>query len=211
MQYNDELIDLEGDRLTVARTVSRLTPAPLINLYVGIIIALTSPIGLGPILGYVEVILICIMFMVILPVVPIILAAWKGSVDLDVSERANRPKFFLNAILWYMLAYIIYGLLQCDVMRVLSAAYITVTTGVLIANQVSKVSVHGAGVGGPGTALIFIYGILALPVVLLWIGVVWSRTYLKQHTLIQSIMGVTMGVLITIATYTILYVPIVYL
>ncbi|MBD3406803.1 MAG: hypothetical protein GF411_11870 [Candidatus Lokiarchaeota archaeon] len=211
MQYNDQIIGLEGEHIQAARIISRLTPAPLINLYVGIIIAYTSPIGLGPILDPSGSIIICLVFMVILPVSPIIFSAMRGSTDLDVSERVNRHGFFIFAILCYVLSYVVYAIFQCDVMRILSAAYITVTTGVLLSNTISKISVHGAGVGGPGTALIFYYGLIALPVIVLWILVVWSRVKLKQHSLPQAIGGVALGMIITTATYVTLYVPIVHL
>ncbi|MHA1290923.1 MAG: hypothetical protein ACTSPB_26360, partial [Candidatus Thorarchaeota archaeon] len=68
------------------------------------------------------------------------------------------------------------------------------------------VSVHGAGIGGPGTALFFVFGWLALPVVFAWILVIWSRTVLKQHTLKQSIAGVMLGIVITFCTYPFVYI-----
>ncbi|MHA1904590.1 MAG: hypothetical protein ACXADL_03660 [Candidatus Thorarchaeota archaeon] len=204
MKYGDEDIGLHGNRIVVARIISRITPAPLINLYAGIIIAFTSPIGLGPLLTPWTSLGICIIFMVVLPITPILYDAYKGRVDLDVSEQSMRTKFFLFAILCYALAYIAYWITQCDVMRLLSAAYFAVTLGIMIATLQSKVSVHSAGIGGPGTALLFVYGILATPVLLVWVVVVWARTELKQHTFLQSTAGLVIAILITIATYSIL-------
>lgn len=103
-----------------------------------------------------------------------------------------------------MIAFSIYYVVNAEVMLHLSGAYITVTTGVMLVNRISKVSVHGAGVGGPGTALIIEYGLLAAPIIIIWILVVWSRTALKQHTLIQSLSGVLLAAAITILTYYIL-------
>ena len=142
--------------------------------------------------------------MVILPVTPIIYGAWRGSVDLDVSEQAMRGRFFLYAIVFYTVAFDIYTLAFCDVMAWLSAAYITVTAGIMIATKWSKVSVHAAGVGGPGTALFFMYGILAWPVVIIWSLVVWSRVVLRQHSLTQSLSGLFLAIVITIITYLLL-------
>jgi membrane-associated phospholipid phosphatase len=181
-----------------------LTPAPLFDLYVGIIFVVSSPIGLGPILSPWVALLICIIFMVTLPVVPIVYEAWRGKVDLDVSEQALRGKFFLYAIIFYVIAFDIYTVASCDVFAWLSAAYITVTTGVMIANKWSKISVHAAGVGGPGTALFFIYGLFAWPVILVWTLVVWSRVYLQQHSLKQALGGILLSIVITMVTYLIL-------
>ncbi|MHA1926469.1 MAG: hypothetical protein ACW974_11185, partial [Candidatus Thorarchaeota archaeon] len=59
--------------------------------------------------------------------------------------------------------------------------------------------------GGPGTALLIVYGWTAWPVTILWIAVIWSRTVLKQHSLSQSFAGVMLGILITLPTYWLLY------
>jgi membrane-associated phospholipid phosphatase len=206
MKYGDEVLDLHGRRVAVARVISRLAPAPLINLYVGIIFSLFSPIGLGPILTPFSNILLCIIMMVILPITPILYSAMKGVVDLDVSEWESRTKFFLFSLPFYAGAFIVYSLLNCVVMSALAAAYFTVTSGVTIANQKSKVSVHGAGIGGPGTALFFVFGWFALPVIIVWILVIWSRTILKQHSLKQSVAGVLLGIIITLFTYPFVYI-----
>lgn len=206
MKYGDELLDLHGKHVTLARLISRTTPAPLINLYVGIIYSFFSPIGLGPVVTPTGSLLLCIIFMVILPVMPIVLEAMRGKVDLDVSIRETRPKFFVFALVVYFLAYSVYTFLGCVIMSALAAAYFTVTLGVAITSLRTKVSVHGAGVGGPGTSLIYVYGLLAVPVVFVWVIVIWARTTLKQHTLIQAIAGVLLGVIITLLTYPFVYI-----
>jgi membrane-associated phospholipid phosphatase len=90
-------------------------------------------------------------------------------------------------------------------MLALAASYFTVTFGVMIATYFSKISVHAAGIGGPGTALLIVYGQIALPVVLIWFAVIWSRKTLQQHSLKQSIIGVLIGIVITMLTYSIFY------
>ncbi|MHA1960444.1 MAG: hypothetical protein ACW99U_09445 [Candidatus Thorarchaeota archaeon] len=205
MKYSDEILGLSGPRVTLARVISRVTPAPLINLYVGTIMSFLPAKWLGPVLDGFTSVLICIVFMVALPIVPIIYSAWKGEVDLDVSARRMRPKFLLFAMLCYSLAYLVYWWALCDVMRVLAAAYFTVTLGVLAGTLVTKISVHGAGVGGPGTALIYAYGLPALPVILLWGAVIWSRSELRQHTVMQTLGGVSLAIAITWLTYLWLY------
>ena len=206
MKYGDELLELHGRRITVARVISRLTPAPLINLYVGILFSFYSPIGLGPVLTPISNILLCTIMMVILPITPIIYSARKGTVDLDVSDWESRTKFFLFSLPVYALAFLVYSMFGCIIMSALAAAYFTVTSGVTIANQKSKVSIHGAGIGGPGTALFFVFGWIAFPVILVGILVIWSRTTLAQHSLVQSIAGVMLGIVITLCTYPFVYI-----
>jgi membrane-associated phospholipid phosphatase len=145
--------------------------------------------------------------MVILPIVPIVYEAWKGNVDLDVSERESRTKFFMFSMICYIIAFVVYGYFGCHIMSTLAAAYFAVTTGVLVVSLRSKISVHGAGVGGPGAALIYVYGPPALTVAIVWILVIYSRITLKQHSLRQSITGVILAILISWGTYFFIYQP----
>lgn len=207
VKYHDEILELEGNWVALSRLISRLTPAPLINLYVGIIFSIASPIGLGPILNPLSSVLICLVVMVILPISPIVYEALKGNVDLDVSERESRTKFFLFSMICDLIAFSLYSYLGCHIMSTLAAAYFSVTLGVLLVSLKSKISVHGAGVGGPGAALIYVYGPLALVVGIIWILVICSRVSLKQHTLEQSVGGVALGVIIAWVTYFYIYFP----
>ncbi|MFW9926498.1 MAG: hypothetical protein ACFFDM_06985 [Candidatus Thorarchaeota archaeon] len=207
MKYHDELLDLSGRHVKISRIISRITPAPLVNLYVGIIFSLISPIGLGPILDPFSSILICTIIMVLLPIVPIVYEAWKGNVDLDVSVRESRTKFFIFSMMCDVLAFSVYSYLGCHIMSTLAAAYFTVTLGVTVVSLKWKISVHGAGVGGPGAALVYVFGAIALLVVLVWILVIWARTTLKQHTIEQSVGGVFIAFVISWTTYILLFLP----
>jgi membrane-associated phospholipid phosphatase len=206
LKYGDELIGLHGTKVAIARFVSRVTPAPLINFYVGIIFSWFSPIGLGPILTPLESLLVCILLMVVLPITPILIEATRGNTDLDVSQRESRTKFFLFSLLCYSLSYLVYSYLDCTIMSSLSAAYFTVTLTVTLATLKSKISVHGAGVGGPGMALILVFGLTAFPIVLVWIAVIWARIILQQHSISQSIAGVLIGIIITAMTFPFVYI-----
>ncbi|MFW9807199.1 MAG: hypothetical protein ACFFFK_10770 [Candidatus Thorarchaeota archaeon] len=207
MKYHDEVLDLKGPSITLSRLISRLTAAPLVNLYVGVIFSLASPIGLGPVLTPLSSILICILIMVILPPAPIVYEAWKGNVDLDVSERETRTKFFLFSMMCDVVAFAIYNYFDCLVMSTLAAAYFTVTLGMMLVTLRWKISVHGAGIGGPGTALIYVFGPIAYGVILVWILVIFSRITLKQHTIGQAAAGVILSCAITIITYLLFYLP----
>jgi membrane-associated phospholipid phosphatase len=205
LKYGDELIDLKGRKITIARVISRASPAPLINFYVGIVFSFYSPIGLGPFLTASSSLILCIILMVISPILPILYEAWRGRIDLDVSVRESRIKFFIFSLICYAFSYVIYWMLDCPIMNSLAAAYFTVTLGVALFSLRTKISVHAAGVGGPGTALIYVYGLPATPVILLWIAVVWARTTLKQHSISQSVAGILLGVIITAITYAFVF------
>jgi membrane-associated phospholipid phosphatase len=143
--------------------------------------------------------------MVILPVAPIVYEAWRGNIDLDISDQEKRVKFFGFALVCYFLASIVYWNVECEVMLVLALSYFTVTTGVMLATFESKVSVHVAGVSGPGTALLLIYGFLASPVIIVWLVVIWARLTLQQHSMKEVLTGLLLGICITFVTYTVFY------
>jgi membrane-associated phospholipid phosphatase len=100
-----------------------------------------------------------------------------------------------------------YAFLGRHIMSTLAAAYFTVTLGVTIVSYRWKISVHGAGVGGPGAALIYVYGAVAIFVAIIWILVIWARTTLKQHSLEQSVGGVLLAIIISWTTYFFLFLP----
>lgn len=205
MKYSDEMMNLDGRKVDFARIISRITPAPLINLYVGTIISYTSPITLGPVLTPLTSLIICILLMVIMPVAPIVFEAWRGNIDLDISNQEKRAKFFGFALVCYFIASIVYWQFECEVMLVLAMSYFAVTSGVMLATFESKVSVHVAGVSGPGTALLSIYGLLASPVIIIWLAVIWARLTLQQHSMKEALMGLLFGICITLVTYTVFY------
>ncbi len=205
MKYYDETLGLTGRRVLLARAISRVVPAPFVNLYVTLIMSYFPPESLGPYLNPLSVVLICLALMVVLPLSPIVFQAWRGKVDLDVSTREMRLRFFMFSLVCYALAYVVYWFFQCGLMSVLAAAYFGVTLAVMISTLRTKVSVHAAGVGGPGAALLYVYGVLAVPVLALWVAVVWARTFLKQHTLAQSVAGLVIGAIVTYFVYALLY------
>ena len=205
VKYYDETLGLTGRRVLLARVISRVVPAPFVNLYVALIMSYFPPKSLGPHLNPLSIVLICLVLMVVLPLSPIVYQARRGKVDLDVSTREMRLRFFMFSLVCYALAYVVYWIFQCDLMSVLAAAYFGVTLAVMISTLRTKVSVHAAGVGGPGAALLYVYGMLAVPVLALWVAVVWARTFLKQHTLLQSVAGLLIGAIVTYFVYALLY------
>jgi len=68
-----------------------------------------------------------------------------------------------------------------------------------------KVSIHCAGVTGPIFALIFVFGISALPLTSI-VGLVgWSRIKLKNHTFAQTFAGTIISLIVGIAVFATFY------
>ncbi len=205
VRFGDDHLTIEDKSVRIARAVSRAAAAPLFNLYTVIVIVILSPDQLGPLLDSLSAVMICVVLMVTMPVAPILLSAHRGYTDLDVSEQSKRGKFFLFSVGCYALAWWAYTTLQCHILAVLAAGYVGVSSSLLLLNLRTKVSVHAAGVSGPGTALIYMYGPLASVVTIIWILVVWSRVVLVQHTLRQGALGIATGAIVTFAVYVLMY------
>ena len=68
-----------------------------------------------------------------------------------------------------------------------------------------KVSIHCAGVTGPIFALVYVFGINALPLTPI-VGLVgWSRIKLKNHTFAQTLAGTLIALVVGIPIFAILY------
>jgi membrane-associated phospholipid phosphatase len=60
-----------------------------------------------------------------------------------------------------------------------------------------KISVHASGIAGPSTALVYLLGAIAAPLLLLAVPVGWARIKLGAHTILQVIGGASLTFLIT--------------
>ena len=68
-----------------------------------------------------------------------------------------------------------------------------------------KVSIHCAGVTGPIFALVYVFGVAALPLATI-VGLVgWSRIKLKNHTFGQTLAGTLLSLTVGIVLFTTLY------
>jgi membrane-associated phospholipid phosphatase len=90
-------------------------------------------------------------------------------------------------------------------MFLLALSHTIVTIILLLVNRFWKVSVHSAGVTGPIFALIFVFGIMVLPVSLIIVLVSWSRIRLKKHTFTQTLIGSLIPIIVGLVVYPVLY------
>lgn len=84
-------------------------------------------------------------------------------------------------------------------------AYLCVASATFVITVLWKISAHTAGIAGPSTALVFVFGACALPLYLLAILMVWSRVKLGAHTLDQAVAGVIVAIGIASLVYYVFY------
>ncbi|MHA1616341.1 MAG: hypothetical protein ACTSX9_03425 [Candidatus Njordarchaeales archaeon] len=143
------------------------------------------------------------LFLSVLPIAPVIYAAYKKETDLFVEEREQRPKFFFFAIISYLAGFIIFLSIGERILALFHLCYAVVTASLALATFFAKVSVHAAGVAGPTTFMVLVFGYEHLLLFLLLIPVAWARIYLKAHSINQSILGAIIAIGVTWLTITV--------
>lgn len=187
---------------SIANGISAITHTPLIAMPVfSILCCYLIPISNDLlIIGSIS-----IFFGGVLPLIICYLWAKKNNLDVDIPTKEDRiypllmviPSYFLGLILLYFLE-------APAIITVLMSCYFSITIIVLIISIYWKISLHSMGIAGPAVFLIYLFGVPGLIFSLILLSsVMWSRVYLKRHTVSQVIMGALFGLLFT---YTEIYV-----
>ena len=198
---NNSHVDLGND---VADFISKFVSPPTIAIVATVSFSLWSPIGLGFLYPPLS-ILLCFSLFALFPFLPVLYFYRKNVVDLYVSKKETRTPFFLIAITLYSFAAIIFYATNTKIMFLLALGYTFVTIILFVVNIFWKVSVHSAGVTGPIFALIFVFGIIVIPLSLIIVLVSWSRIKLKKHTFRQTLLGTLIPIAVGLVEYTVLY------
>ncbi len=204
MEYSNENNSQAEIGQNLADLISKFVSPPTIAIVATVSFSLWSPIGLGSLYPTAS-ILLCFSLFAFLPFLPVIYFYRKKVVDLYVSKKETRTPFFLIAIALYSLAAIIFFATDTKIMFLLALGYTFVTIILLVVNNFWKVSVHSAGVTGPIFALIFVFGVIVLPLSLIILLVSWSRIKLKMHTFRQTLVGTLIPIAVGLIVYPILY------
>lgn len=183
----------------LAELVSDAAYAPIISIPVFILINYY----LMNLNEFIIITMICIVFTAVLPTS---LVFWwlrgkngkDGKIDMDIPERTDRNYPLLLVILSYAIGVVFLYLLNAPVIvTVLMFCYFSNTLMVFFINLYWKISIHSLGVAGPAAALLYVFGAMGLIYMLIIPLVMWSRVYLKEHTVSQVVMGALLGFLAT--------------
>ncbi len=191
-----------------AEIVSKITNAPLLAVPVFFILNYILLSGLY----FVIITSICLLFGTILPVAfTIIWIKWDKRIknentQYDLPNKDDRKIPFIFAIISYLTGAIILYFLNAPLIIIgLMFCYFSNTLIVFFINLFWKISIHSMGVAGPTTALIYAVGPIGSIYALILPIVMWSRTYLKMHTMPQVIMGAFLGFILTTVQLWILF------
>ncbi len=118
--------------------------------------------------------------------------------DLEMSQRAERPRFILVSLSSDALALLALSVLGGPhLLRVMALTYLCLGAIMFMISSFWKISLHMVGVSGFSTALVFVFGAPALIAFLSLPLVAWARWQRRKHTVAQLIAGALAGALIT--------------
>ena len=133
----------------------------------------------------------------ILPVLTFVLFKVKTGRydDIDVSVREDRYVLYTLAGVCFILLIALLSFLNAPgiVQNTLRAALFAFTIAAVLNRFVGKVSLHMLALGGCAAVFFFVSVPIGVFVALLGLPVAWSRLYLKRHTMLETVLGWSIG------------------
>ena len=121
---------------------------------------------------------------------------WVG--DMEMTQRADRPRFILISLSSDVLALVVLRALHGPhLLSVIVLTYFCLAMTMLTISSFWKISLHMVGVSGFSTALLYVFGMPGLWVFLSLPLVAWARMHRRKHTPAQLLAGAVAGMLIT--------------
>jgi membrane-associated phospholipid phosphatase len=109
---------------------------------------------------------------------------------IDIDEGAGRRHWLLLSTVSYFIGTAILLLIRAPpLIAVVTFGYGAVMLIIFFINLRWKISGHSMGIAVPTTVLAFVFGPWGLLCGLLLPPVIWSRVYLKKHTIAQALAG----------------------
>jgi hypothetical protein len=141
----------------------------------------------------------------LLAAVPAMCSLYLYTKGADVNTAGDRALMYPPAAASYLAAATLFWLLNIKILFVLAIAYMAVSAMIFAIGTFWKISIHSAGVAGPTTALIFVFGLALLPLYVLTAAIIWARLKLAAHTLAQLVAGALVAIVITSLVYLVLW------
>jgi hypothetical protein len=142
------------------------------------------------------------LFLCIIPLCSLFFYIPARNEEKQKTARRQRVASFVIMLVSYPAGWLVLALIGAPrIFTAVAATYTFVTLGLIIINLLLhyKASGHAAGVSGPVAIMIYIYGIIATPLLVLLPLITWARLAAEGHNLWQTVVGATMSILITIA------------
>jgi len=189
--HEGDAVEEDRGKRTWAAAISYLTVPPIIALFLFALVNHTILRGVS----FLALTLLTTFFAVLMPLS--ILVVWARRThahDLDVSAMADRSQPLLVATVSYFIGIAALLLVRAPLLTsVVMLGYAVGTLFIFLVNLRWKISVHAMGVAGPITVFLFVFGLWGVLLGPLLPLVIWSRVYLKKHTVAQALVGALAG------------------
>jgi hypothetical protein len=141
------------------------------------------------------------LFLCVIPLCSLLFYIPVRNEEKEVTVHRQRIASFVIMLISYPIGWLVLALIGAPrIFTAVAATYTFVTLGLIIINLLLryKASGHAAGVSGPVAVMIYIYGAIATPLLVLLPLVTWARLAAEGHNLWQTVVGATMSMLISI-------------
>ncbi len=129
----------------------------------------------------------------------------ERSIDIDVSNRADRPLPLMIASIGALVGgSLISSRFEIPNLLFMSQTLVMMLLILTIISFVWKISIHTTTLSAVVTLIVVFRGAELLPLYALIVPVAWARLYLRQHTLPQIIGGILIGIAVTSLSWLVL-------
>jgi membrane-associated phospholipid phosphatase len=196
--HNNKITDADRGKRKWAAAISNVTIPPVIAVITFTLINYALSSGLP----FIVLTFLTTLFTAIVPLsILIIWARRTNAYDLDISARTDRNHPLLLAAVSYFFGTAVLLIIHAPILTAtVMFGYFAGTLFLFFVNLRWKISIHTMGIAGPTTVLIFVFGYWGALLALLLPPVIWSRVYLKKHTVAQALAGAAVGFLLTAFT-----------
>jgi len=188
-----------------AETFSRIFTPFAVAAIISIIFSWFAPTRVGPLMNPLSSTLVGILTLCVAPLVPVLYSTVTGRTDLNVSDTTKRAPLYALGLIGYAIGMAMFLAFSNRLMFVMALAYLCVGLAMCLITLAWKISAHTAGIAGPTTALVFVFGAWIVPLYALSILMVWARVKLRAHTLSQAVAGLIVATVITSIVYALFY------
>ena len=115
------------------------------------------------------------------------------------TEKRQRVMSFVFMAVSYPIGFVVLKLVQAPaIFEAIMLTYVGVVLALIFVNLFFKASGHAAGVAGPVSALIYFYGLIAVPLIALIPLTMWARVRARGHTVSQTVVGALLSAAVTV-------------
>ncbi|OGT25007.1 MAG: hypothetical protein A2Z17_07715 [Gammaproteobacteria bacterium RBG_16_66_13] len=142
---------------------------------------------------------VSVVFLTVVPALSLLFYIPRRNEPWALTERRQRVMSFVFMAVSYPIGFAALRLVHApSVFEAVLLTYVIVVLGLILVNLFFKASGHAAGVAGPVSALIYLYGLVATPLIALIPLTMWARLRAQGHTLSQTIVGALLSAAITV-------------